>query len=904
MHFIRMVPKLPLDIIVPQYALRRRGAICVSAIVRNLYEVTADPTNVSAHSPDVIYIRLRDDSPTDDRCRRRSRLLSEGEVVLLESVAHHGKRLPNGRFLTMHKRRRKKLTTRSLSNENAPALLDDIHHGQVQCVLKHVWKWPFNAFALDTATGGRSLPVLCVHLFHWYGLMEHFKLDVVQVWKLFSLIEEGYHSTNPYHNAIHATDVTQAMHCFLQEDKIKNFLTPLEIMASLIAAVAHDLDHPGVNQPFLIATSNHLATLYENTSVLENHHWRSAIGCLLESHVAEKLSPIRQDLESQISSLILATDITRQPEFLKKFNDYLENDELDMKDPELRHFILQIALKCADISNPCRPWDVSRKWSLKVCDEFFRQGDYERQLGLPVTDICDRYNNTVPKIQTVFFKFMVLPLFNLWHKFLDTKLSHSMMENLRKNQQQWEELRERESCDEQQLIADADDMMLEPENEPDTLQQQQQNRRGSLPAVMLETVDKMGRRHSVPLNLARVTGHGLPCTVLRRESLQGALPSTLLVQAENRRRFTLGQIPYLEEEEEGLSMSVGSSRSSGLQRSSDGGGCGGGSSNMSNMDDRPVSAENLIPEPSIATITNTADASRLCNVIHGVTSPVLGYQATAGSSRGLTRQQTFPPIQPYVRARYLSTGGDTAAPCSSSSGGTSAVSTASSRTGSTSSEGCQSAGGGGGGSPGPGGNGTKRDSILDTDRVFKLARFSSNKEKENVDPAARTNAEIRRNSNHVNQILTRRRGSAPVGAGNGDSIIGHTTAGKSQEATIPRRGSVPSDFSKQSAFFKVVATGPLSTNSRKQGARRSSLPYDSNIGLSSSPLVSPSRPERRGSDGSRPGSRRRRRKSMKRRSSGGPDVLLSTGQSMDSFLAHRRGSLPVEILATSFSGPH
>lgn len=41
---------------------------------------------------------------------------------------------------------------------------------------------------------------------------------------------------------------------------------------------------------------------------------------------------------------------------------------------------------------------------------------------------------------------------------------------------------------------------------------------------------------------------------------------------------------------------------------------------------------------------------------------------------------------------------------------------------------------------------------------------------------------------------------------------------------------------------------------------------------------------------------------MKRRSSGGPDVLLSTGQSMDSFLAHRRGSLPVEILATSFSG--
>lgn len=36
-----------------------------------------------------------------------------------------------------------------------------------------------------------------------------------------ALIEEGYHSTNPYHNSIHATDVTQAMHCFLQEEKVK-----------------------------------------------------------------------------------------------------------------------------------------------------------------------------------------------------------------------------------------------------------------------------------------------------------------------------------------------------------------------------------------------------------------------------------------------------------------------------------------------------------------------------------------------------------------------------------------------------------------------------------------------------------------------------------------------------------
>lgn len=40
------------------------------------------------------------------------------------------------------------------------------------------------------------------------------------------------------------------------------YLTPLEAMSSVIAAVAHDLDHPGVTQAFLVATSNHLVNLY------------------------------------------------------------------------------------------------------------------------------------------------------------------------------------------------------------------------------------------------------------------------------------------------------------------------------------------------------------------------------------------------------------------------------------------------------------------------------------------------------------------------------------------------------------------------------------------------------------------------------------------------------------------
>lgn len=73
---------------------------------------------------------------------------------------------------------------------------------------------------------------------------------------------------------------------------------------------------------------------------------------------------------------------------------------LKMSDPENRLFILKIALKCADLGNPCRSWELSRRWSELICSEFYRQGDFERQLNLPVTPFCNRYEASMAKIQT------------------------------------------------------------------------------------------------------------------------------------------------------------------------------------------------------------------------------------------------------------------------------------------------------------------------------------------------------------------------------------------------------------------------------------------------------------------------------------------------------------------------
>lgn len=51
--------------------------------------------------------------------------------------------------------------------------------------------------------------------------------------------------------------------------QLASFLTPSDIMLGLLAAAAHDVDHPGVNQPFLIKTKHHLASLYQVRLLIE-----------------------------------------------------------------------------------------------------------------------------------------------------------------------------------------------------------------------------------------------------------------------------------------------------------------------------------------------------------------------------------------------------------------------------------------------------------------------------------------------------------------------------------------------------------------------------------------------------------------------------------------------------------
>ena len=73
-------------------------------------------------------------------------------------------------------------------------------------------------------------------------------------------------------------------------------------------------------------------------------------------------------------------------------------------------------MHCSDLSNPTKPLDIYRQWVDRIMDEFFRQGDREREIGMEVSPMCDRYNATIEKSQVTILSILSdLIIILLWH---------------------------------------------------------------------------------------------------------------------------------------------------------------------------------------------------------------------------------------------------------------------------------------------------------------------------------------------------------------------------------------------------------------------------------------------------------------------------------------------------------
>merc|ERR1719321_1390943 len=71
---------------------------------------------------------------------------------------------------------------------------------------------------------------------------------------------------------------------------------------------------------------------------------------------------------------------------------------------------LNILLHCADVNNPMKPWTLCKRLAFLCLDEYFAQGDLEKQVNIPVGMLNDRDKVNIPQSQIGFVEFMIAPL--------------------------------------------------------------------------------------------------------------------------------------------------------------------------------------------------------------------------------------------------------------------------------------------------------------------------------------------------------------------------------------------------------------------------------------------------------------------------------------------------------------
>ena len=311
-------------------------------------------------------------------------------------------------------------------------------------------------------------------------MFQTFRLDEIKVLRTLQRLADIYNIPTdvPYHSQLHGVDVAQLSHLYLTQlyrpskfGQSKREGCPLDAVhrfALIFGALVHDLGHPGVNNSFLTETSSPMALRFNDISVLEMFHVSSTFQVLAkpECNILEQLDhDERAKIRSVMIELILATDLADHFKSLKTIQTTLHissvnvlpflkiggigklhglgngfslpNELTGVEQSELGKLIL----KAADIGHPSRDPLTHQEWSRRASEEFWRQGDREKRLGLPVNPMNDRRETKgLAKGQMGFLSFLVAPTHLTLRIAMGAHKLQSLHHNLRDNYQYWERM--------------------------------------------------------------------------------------------------------------------------------------------------------------------------------------------------------------------------------------------------------------------------------------------------------------------------------------------------------------------------------------------------------------------------------------------------------------------------------
>ena len=175
--------------------------------------------------------------------------------------------------------------------------------------------------------------------------LEAFRLPQAELWWFLSVMRACYRSNVKYHNFHHVCDVVQASFSLLfrpfgvlmvtseglvlKEDNKLGF-GPKDVLATILAALGHDMLHPGLSSPVFVYAS---------------HYFSARFNCLEEYHRTFYIAILRQLWPSVVNDAFIATMIQEQI----MATDLSAHSRLSLCESAHLHII-----KVADISNGAR----------------------------------------------------------------------------------------------------------------------------------------------------------------------------------------------------------------------------------------------------------------------------------------------------------------------------------------------------------------------------------------------------------------------------------------------------------------------------------------------------------------------------------------------------------------------
>ncbi|KAM7347959.1 phosphodiesterase dunce isoform 8-T9 [Cochliomyia hominivorax] len=314
--------------------------------------------------------------------------------------------------------------TNSFTGERLPTYgVETQHEMQLGQQLAELDTWGIDIFKIGDLSNNRPLTCVAYTIFQSRELLTSLMIPPKNFLNFMTTLEDHYVKDNPFHNSLHAADVTQSTNVLLNTPALEGVFTPLEVGGALFAACIHDVDHPGLTNQFLVNSSSELALMYNDESVLENHHLAVAFkllqnqGCDIFCNMQKKQ---RQTLRKMVIDIVLSTDMSKHMSLLADLKTMVETKKVAGSGVLLldnytdRIQVLENLVHCADLSNPTKPLPLYKRWVGLLMEEFFLQGDKERESGMDISPMCDRHNATIEKSQVGFIDYIVHPLWETW----------------------------------------------------------------------------------------------------------------------------------------------------------------------------------------------------------------------------------------------------------------------------------------------------------------------------------------------------------------------------------------------------------------------------------------------------------------------------------------------------------